>query len=309
MEAIGQLTGGIAHDFNNILQSIVGYVVLAEERQDELDDPRLGGYLARIHASTRRASELIGQMLTFSRGQRGERRPCARAAGGEATQMLRSTLPSTIALRTMPPPMCRGAGRPGAVRAGAAQSLDQRPRCDARAGEILVSTGVTGVHDAVCASCRKRSGDFVELAVRDSGPGIPRRSRSAFSSRSSRPRKWARAAAWVSRWFTASSTITAATCCSTPPPAAGTTVRVLFPPSRRAGAVERTAGRRPPKPRLRGRVLVADDEAAVRELLRELLTGWGLDVALARTGAEAAAAFAAEPAASTWCSPTRRCPK
>ena len=35
MEAIGHLTGGIAHDFNNILTSIMGYIVLAAERQAE----------------------------------------------------------------------------------------------------------------------------------------------------------------------------------------------------------------------------------------------------------------------------------
>ena len=51
MEAIGQLTGGIAHDFNNILQSIVGYVVLAGERQEELQDQRLGRYLDQTHAA------------------------------------------------------------------------------------------------------------------------------------------------------------------------------------------------------------------------------------------------------------------
>ncbi len=34
MEAIGQLTGGIAHDFNNILTSVIGYLVLAQERAE-----------------------------------------------------------------------------------------------------------------------------------------------------------------------------------------------------------------------------------------------------------------------------------
>src|SRR5207237_6624579 len=74
MEAIGQLTGGIAHDFNNILTSIMGYLVLASERQEMPSaDPRLASYLQQAQASCRRARDLIQQMLTFSRGQRGER--------------------------------------------------------------------------------------------------------------------------------------------------------------------------------------------------------------------------------------------
>ena len=32
--AIGQLAGGIAHDFNNILTSVIGYIVLAQERAE-----------------------------------------------------------------------------------------------------------------------------------------------------------------------------------------------------------------------------------------------------------------------------------
>jgi PAS domain S-box-containing protein len=303
MEAIGQLTGGIAHDFNNILQSIVGYVVLAEERQDELDDPRLGGYLARIHASTRRASELIGQMLTFSRGQRGERRALSLAPlVQEATQMLRSTLPSTITLRTE-----RAAEVPS-VLADPVQfeqvllnlSINAR---DAMCGlgEILVSTEVTDVHDAVCASCRKRiEGSFVALAVRDSGPGIP----AAIAERIFEPFFTTKDVGKGSGMGLAmvhgivhdhGGHLLLDTA-----PGTGTTVRVLLPPLAAASSSSsQEPGGRPPtrrKPRLRGRVLVADDEAAVRELLRELLTGWGLDVALARTGAEAAAVFAAEPA-------------
>jgi signal transduction histidine kinase len=41
-------------------------------------------------------------------------------------------------------------------------------------GDIEVVTRIAHVQEAVCASCRQRvAGFFVELAVRDSGPGIP----------------------------------------------------------------------------------------------------------------------------------------
>ena len=55
MEAIGHLTGGIAHDFNNLLASIMGYIVLASERESALSDPKLAGYLDQALGSSRRA--------------------------------------------------------------------------------------------------------------------------------------------------------------------------------------------------------------------------------------------------------------
>ena len=79
MEAIGHLTGGIAHDFNNLLASIMGYLVLAAEREPAAADAKLAGYLEQALLSSRRARDLIRQMLTFSRGQRAS--PCALALG------------------------------------------------------------------------------------------------------------------------------------------------------------------------------------------------------------------------------------
>ncbi len=97
MEAIGQLTGGIAHDFNNILQSILGNLTIAGERIDARGDPKLARALERAEISAQRARELIQQMLTFSRGRRGEPRLVSlRDLVGEAAKLLRPTLPSTI---------------------------------------------------------------------------------------------------------------------------------------------------------------------------------------------------------------------
>jgi two-component system, cell cycle sensor histidine kinase and response regulator CckA len=67
MEAMGKLSGGIAHDFNNMLTAINGYAGMAlsmAEPQSELH-----GYLTQVMKAGDRATELIKQLLAFSRQQ------------------------------------------------------------------------------------------------------------------------------------------------------------------------------------------------------------------------------------------------
>ena len=67
MEVIGQLTGGIAHDFNNILSVIVANIDALEEEPDLAPDQQRR--LKRIGRSVWRATELTRQLLAFSRKQ------------------------------------------------------------------------------------------------------------------------------------------------------------------------------------------------------------------------------------------------
>ncbi len=67
MEAIGQLAGGVAHDFNNILQAINGYTELATEDTDSAHPAQSS--LAEIAKAADRAAKLVGQLLAFSRRQ------------------------------------------------------------------------------------------------------------------------------------------------------------------------------------------------------------------------------------------------
>ena len=68
MEAVGQLTGGVAHDFNNILMIIMANVEALEDEPE-----RLSGYqqesVEGIARATKRASALTRQLLAFSRRQ------------------------------------------------------------------------------------------------------------------------------------------------------------------------------------------------------------------------------------------------
>jgi two-component system NtrC family sensor kinase len=67
MEAIGQLAGGVAHDFNNILSAIIGYGSLTQMKMKD-DDP-LKHNVEQILASAERASQLTRSLLAFGRKQ------------------------------------------------------------------------------------------------------------------------------------------------------------------------------------------------------------------------------------------------
>jgi two-component system cell cycle sensor histidine kinase/response regulator CckA len=67
MEAIGQLAGGVAHDFNNILTAIIGYGSLLKIETSE--DDLLRSYVIQILNSAERAANLTKALLAFSRRQ------------------------------------------------------------------------------------------------------------------------------------------------------------------------------------------------------------------------------------------------
>ncbi|AAW71298.1 response regulator [Wolbachia endosymbiont of Brugia malayi] len=67
MQAIGQLAGGIAHDFNNILTGIIGFCDLLL-LQHSAGDPSFGDII-QIQQNAKRGSNLVKQLLAFSRRQ------------------------------------------------------------------------------------------------------------------------------------------------------------------------------------------------------------------------------------------------
>jgi PAS domain S-box-containing protein len=64
MESVGRLAGGVAHDFNNILQLIGGHLSLAEDALPP--DTPARAHLQKIGAANSHASQLIRQLLAFS---------------------------------------------------------------------------------------------------------------------------------------------------------------------------------------------------------------------------------------------------
>ncbi|RKX99918.1 MAG: hypothetical protein DRP55_06540 [Spirochaetes bacterium] len=67
MEALGRLAGGVAHDFNNLLTVIMGYADIALMKGG-IDENTLS-YFEEIKKTSKKAADLVSQLLVFSKKQ------------------------------------------------------------------------------------------------------------------------------------------------------------------------------------------------------------------------------------------------
>ncbi len=175
LESIGQLSGGIAHDFNNLLTVIFGNLELAEDRAK--DDVSLKKCLANAQDAARRAAELTGQLLAFSRRQALTPEPLdLNALIARICEPFRRSLGEGIDVAT------ELAAAPARVRVDRVQMeatilhLAVNAR-DAMAGGGRVTFATRevelGPEDLVGRDEGVRAGRYVELTIADTGGGIP----------------------------------------------------------------------------------------------------------------------------------------
>ncbi|MFH0995032.1 MAG: PAS domain S-box protein, partial [Pseudomonadota bacterium] len=97
MEAIGSLAGGIAHDLNNILFPISGF---SEMLLDEIPpDNHAHESIEQIYKSAKRGSDLVNQILAFSRQSNIQKLPIRiQPILKEVFKLVRATIPKNIEL-------------------------------------------------------------------------------------------------------------------------------------------------------------------------------------------------------------------
>jgi signal transduction histidine kinase/CheY-like chemotaxis protein len=66
MDALGQLAGGVAHDFNNLLSAIIGYTELMQANPDGVS---VTNFTAEVLSASHRAADLVSHLLAFSRSE------------------------------------------------------------------------------------------------------------------------------------------------------------------------------------------------------------------------------------------------
>lgn len=98
MAAVATLAGGMAHEFNNCLTAIMGFSDLALPLL--VPDSRAHGHVQQVVLASRRARDLVTQMLMFGRQPDGTKQPVSLdILLKETLRMVRGRLPNGISLR------------------------------------------------------------------------------------------------------------------------------------------------------------------------------------------------------------------
>ena len=174
MEALGTLTGGIAHDFNNILAAIIGFTEVVRDHFAEGDRDRR--HLDRVMEAGLRGRELIKRMLAFSRKTEQEKKPVLLSSiVTETVKFIRSSTPATISIRT------NGGTGSGMVFADPVQiqqivlnlCTNAIQAMWEKGGALDVHVNGRTVDESEGVRRGMKPGQYVTLAVRDTGVGIP----------------------------------------------------------------------------------------------------------------------------------------
>jgi PAS domain S-box-containing protein len=174
MESVGQLTGGIAHDFNNMLTVITGTIdILADAVADK---PQLAAIAKLISEAADRGAELTGHLLAFARKQ--PLQPCEtniNSLMAETGSLLRPTLGEHIEIETiLDRDVWSALVDPSQLSSVllnlAINSRDAMPN----GGKLMLETSnVVLDHTYAKTNPDVQPGDYVLIAVSDTGDGIP----------------------------------------------------------------------------------------------------------------------------------------
>jgi PAS domain S-box-containing protein len=179
LESVGQLTGGIAHDFNNLLTVIQGNLQVLEELPALAEDDYGQQLVAAAARASRRGAELTGKLLAFSRRQ--VLQPSSLNVGQllhSLADMLRRTLDQRIHIEVAVAPDCPPVlADPGQLES-ALLNIAINARDAMREGGTLRFTAQPC--SALPAEVRNNLDDpsapedgFVAIAIADTGSGMP----------------------------------------------------------------------------------------------------------------------------------------
>ena len=174
MESVGRLAGGVAHDFNNQLGVILGLVDLALEQVDPAQP--LHADLIEIRSAAQRSAELTRQLLAFARKQTVAPKVLdlnETVAG--LIKMLRRLIGEDIDLVWRPGPALREVKiDPSQIGQILANLCANARDAIAGVGKVAIETENAPLDEAFwAANPQAPRGDYVLLAVRDSGAGMP----------------------------------------------------------------------------------------------------------------------------------------
>jgi PAS domain S-box-containing protein len=173
MEAIGQLAGGVAHDFNNILTAIIGYATILNMKLP-VDQPTRA-YVDAILSSAERATNVTTGLLAFSRKQvLAVKAVNVTTVISGVEKLLTRLMGEDIELKTSycgePLTIFADAGQIGQVLINlATNARDAMPD----GGTFSIATRMADLHqDSPERYTYQKPGRYAEITVSDTGTGM-----------------------------------------------------------------------------------------------------------------------------------------
>jgi PAS domain S-box-containing protein len=290
MESIGALAGGLAHDFNNQLYAVSGFAHFIG--RDPSLSPSARADLLEIQKTTERMASLTRQLLAFARQQvLSPETLDLNGAVNDTSPMLQRLIGSatTIEHALAPGPKWVRVDRAQLVQVLMNLVINARDAMP-NGGGIQIRTETLEVSPGQVLNRLKvpiEPGGYAELAVTDTGQGIPPEHLShifePFYTTKEVGIGTGLGLATVDGIISQSGGHIQVH--STP--GTGTTIKILLPlcaepsPSRPKGSSPVHQGNS------RGRILVVDDEEAIRAVVSRMLQAEGYEVLRAREGTEA----------------------
>ena len=291
LEAVGLLAGSVAHDLNNILTSVLGNMGLLR-----LEAEKLGLSIDSVNAvedGIKRAAELSRDMLGVIRGGSKEKQPVDIINNVESlVALFRSTLPAKVRMSCSVP-----ADRPF-VECKESQITQIVLNLITNARDAVIEPG--GQIDVLVEIVPMRSGsNWCLLTIGDNGPGIPPEVAHLvfepfFSTKGGTVDSNQNSGLGLSIVKTLTEEI-GGTVTLKPRSGPGTAFEICLPccEIREPKSVKDLTHKLEPKPSVAARVLVVDDEDAVRMIIQKSLELFGYDVVAATNGEEALQIYSA----------------
>ncbi|MBN9661549.1 MAG: response regulator [Acidobacteria bacterium] len=293
MEAVGRLAGGVAHDFNNLLTAILGFNEIASNQCARGQSPAAS--LDQVRKAAERAAELTRQLLTFSRRQMTQPRLLdLNAEIRETLQLLPPLLGARIEVDFQPafelPVILADPSQISQILVNlAANAKDAMPA----GGRIAIKTFVSRLESGQAGELAGvLPGAHVTLEFRDSGEGIasellPKIFEPFFTTKETgRGTGLGLATVYgIVRQNQGAIQVRSE-------PGQGTQFLIYFPARSGAAAAADGPEAIAAEAGAGARVLLVEDEQAVREFLATALERSGFHVQPAGSGAEALELFA-----------------
>jgi PAS domain S-box-containing protein len=174
MEAVGHLTGGIAHDFNNMLTGITGSLELIGIRLNSGRTEGLDRFITSALSSAHRAAALTHRLLAFARRQSLDSQPhdITRLIAG-MRDLLHRTLGEMVQLEMRAAPnlwlaMIDANQFENALLNLVINARDAMPN----GGSLTIETSNKTLTARGAGAMGLEPGDYVKIAVRDTGIGM-----------------------------------------------------------------------------------------------------------------------------------------